>query len=252
MHVKTSSTNGQAKTKPSSPVEALRYAMLGRRAPTPVHVEARPLVQRLRHHVKPVRPSVVADSGSNRAYASAPVPITVSASDASLAARLQGDGRAHETIPPGEVTPGLVVALGRKPPPQKHSNGWLGGLFAVATGVLTVVDIVQLGLDPVTDGATAATGAAADEAFAGDAVETTVLDTTAADGLSLARADGRDALGRFTGPNGYGASGEAQGLSEYATATGRDVVGNQVRATLPDGSIRYYDGLALKEEGRKR
>jgi hypothetical protein len=66
---------------------------------------------------------------------------------------------------------------------------------------------------------------------------------------SVVAASGRDALGRFTGTGGYGASAEAQGLNDYATATGRTVISDQVRATLPDGSIRYYDGLSPNGDG---
>lgn len=63
------------------------------------------------------------------------------------------------------------------------------------------------------------------------------------------RGDGRDVYGRFTGRGGYGASAEGQGLAEYTTATGREAIGTQVRATLPDGSIRYYDGLSVGVDG---
>ena len=57
------------------------------------------------------------------------------------------------------------------------------------------------------------------------------------------------ALGRFTGAGGYGADAEAQGLEQYAADTGRDVISDQVRSTLPDGSIRYYDGLSPNADG---
>ena len=67
--------------------------------------------------------------------------------------------------------------------------------------------------------------------------------------VGIDRGDGRDILGHFTGKGGYGASQEAQGLVEYTLATGRSVDGTKVRATLPDGSTRYYDGLALKADG---
>lgn len=68
---------------------------------------------------------------------------------------------------------------------------------------------------------------------------------------------GRDALGRFTGAGGYGADAEAQGLEQYAADTGRDVISDQVRSTLPDGSIRYYDDcprmrMAPTKESRSR
>jgi YD repeat-containing protein len=71
----------------------------------------------------------------------------------------------------------------------------------------------------------------------------------AEDGIGVDRGDGRDVLGRFTGVGGYGADAEAQGLEQYAADTGREVISDQVRATLPDGSIRYYDGLSPNGDG---
>jgi len=38
-------------------------------------------------------------------------------------------------------------------------------------------------------------------------------------------------------------------LENYTALTGREVVGNQVRATLPDGTTRYYDGLFANGDG---
>ncbi len=67
--------------------------------------------------------------------------------------------------------------------------------------------------------------------------------------IGVDRGDGRDVLGRFTGAGGYGADAEAQGLDQYAADTGRDVISDQVRSTLPDGSIRYYDGLSPNGDG---
>lgn len=63
-------------------------------------------------------------------------------------------------------------------------------------------------------------------------------------GAGIDRGDGRDARGRFTGKGGYGAEAEAQGLRNYARVEGRSVDSTRVRATLPDGSQRYYDGLS--------
>lgn len=63
------------------------------------------------------------------------------------------------------------------------------------------------------------------------------------------RDDGRDSQGRFTGQGGYGADAEAKGLAKYTTDTGRAAVDTKVQARLPDGSIRYYDGLSLKPDG---
>ncbi len=38
-------------------------------------------------------------------------------------------------------------------------------------------------------------------------------------------------------------------MEQYAADTGRDVISDQVRSTLPDGSIRYYDGLSSNADG---
>jgi hypothetical protein len=40
-----------------------------------------------------------------------------------------------------------------------------------------------------------------------------------------------------------------QFLLDYEALTGRTVIRQQVRVTLPDGTTRYYDGLALKPDG---
>lgn len=68
--------------------------------------------------------------------------------------------------------------------------------------------------------------------------------------IGVDRGDGRDVKGHFTGGGGYGASKEAQGLADYADETGRDnVIDEHVRAVLPDGSVRYYDGLSEDRDG---
>jgi hypothetical protein len=51
---------------------AMRIGLLGRRAPTPVRVEAGRLVQRLRHHVNPVRPGDRRGLGQTVTYAKKP------------------------------------------------------------------------------------------------------------------------------------------------------------------------------------
>jgi hypothetical protein len=63
------------------------------------------------------------------------------------------------------------------------------------------------------------------------------------------RGDGRDPSGRFTGKGGYGKDGETKGLDQYESDRKRPVVRDKVRATSPDGSIRYYDGLSKKRDG---
>lgn len=68
-------------------------------------------------------------------------------------------------------------------------------------------------------------------------------------GAGIDRGDGRDILGHFAGASGYGKAAEAAGLAKYASRTGLQPVSTQVRASLGDGSSRYYDGLALKADG---
>jgi hypothetical protein len=65
-------------------------------------------------------------------------------------------------------------------------------------------------------------------------------------GKGVDRGDGRDAEGKFaSGNSGHiAADQEAQGLQDYADETGRQVIPDKARATLPDGSQRYYDGLS--------
>ena len=76
-----------------------------------------------------------------------------------------------------------------------------------------------------------------------------VVPVRARDRSRLDRGDGRDSGGRFTGKSGYGKSGEAQGLADYKGQTGRDVITKQIGVTTKDGGTRFYDGLALKEDG---
>ena len=64
-----------------------------------------------------------------------------------------------------------------------------------------------------------------------------------------ARSYARDAPGRFAGGTGFGKNAKAEGLRLYTLDTGRTVITKQVRATLPDGTMRYYGGLALKADG---
>lgn len=97
---------------------------------------------------------------------------------------------------------GLAALLSSPPPPppppppkpaQKHHSFWkslAAGGMVVVTGGLIVVDALQLGLDPVTDGATVAAGgetvALTTEAVVGETVagETVVAGTaTATEGL---------------------------------------------------------------------
>jgi hypothetical protein len=65
------------------------------------------------------------------------------------------------------------------------------------------------------------------------------------------RGDGRDEQGKFaSGNDGHiAADREAQGLQEYADENGRAVIPDKARATLPDGSQRYYDGLSPNPDG---
>ncbi|HEX5500396.1 MAG TPA: hypothetical protein VFX03_14250, partial [Thermomicrobiales bacterium] len=65
------------------------------------------------------------------------------------------------------------------------------------------------------------------------------------------RGDGRDEQGKFaSGNDGHiAADKEAHGLQEYADENGREVIPDKARATLPDGSQRYYDGLSRNPDG---
>ena len=82
-----------------------------------------------------------------------------------------------------------------KPPETHHS--WLKGLEAgglvIVTGGLTVLDAAQLGLDPLTDGATVATGTEAGvlgtEAIAGETVAATDAAATDAAATDAAATD---------------------------------------------------------------
>ena len=76
-----------------------------------------------------------------------------------------------------------------------------------------------------------------------------VVPVRARDRSRLDRGDGRDQRGHFTGKGGYGKSGETQGLADYKDQTGRDVITKQIGVTTKDGGTRFYDGLALKEDG---
>jgi hypothetical protein len=68
-------------------------------------------------------------------------------------------------------------------------------------------------------------------------------------GVVRDRGDGRDILGKFTGAGGYGKDVEAAGLHQYEELTGRSPISQQIRVTLPNGSQRYYEGLAEKPDG---
>jgi hypothetical protein len=65
------------------------------------------------------------------------------------------------------------------------------------------------------------------------------------------RGDGRDEEGKFaSGNSGHiAADKEAEGLQEYADENGRQVIPDKARATLLDGSQRYYDGLSPNPDG---
>jgi hypothetical protein len=70
-------------------------------------------------------------------------------------------------------------------------------------------------------------------------------------GVGVDRGDGRDALGHFaSGSNArHGADAEAQGLAQYASRTGDQVIASKVRATIPGYGNRYYDGLTRNADG---
>jgi hypothetical protein len=55
--------------------------------------------------------------------------------------------------------------------------------------------------------------------------------------------------GKLTGAGGYGADAQAAELAAYGRQNDVTVIDTQVRATLPDGSQRYYDGLVKEADG---
>jgi hypothetical protein len=106
-----------------------------------------------------------------------------------------------------------------------------------ATPAVVGEDAAILGTDAA---ATGAEGAVATEEGTGLAEQGTTL--IERPGAGIDRGDGRDIFGKFTGSGGYGSDAEARGLAEYEEETGDVVIRDKARATLPDGSTRYYDG----------
>jgi len=160
----------------------------GRQASDAYRHEAQAVTGRLNAAGSELRPVPTLPGG-------APAPITPSKNDLALAAsvnalarRGQVNGPLVDSVPASDRTPGFILALLQTqrdrtppPPPEHHGGSFLGALLpALATGVLTVVDVAQLGLDPVTDAATVATGAATVEAVSGGVAETVVAADAAA------------------------------------------------------------------------
>ena len=106
----------------------------------------------------------------------------------------------------------------------------------------------------MTEGASGAAGAGDDEdmASAGSSVQTAesgAAPEVARAGAGVDRGDGRDVKGKFTGAGNFGADAEAAELKAYSEQYGVTVITSRVRATLPDGSMRYYDGLVEDANG---
>jgi hypothetical protein len=157
-----------------------------------------------------------------------------------LATQLQ---TATARLKPAPALPGTHAAA------PKGGGSLLGAVLPiVGIGVLDGVELFFSGggagpalpeEDAALLGADAATTGATDEAAAGEKLL----------GPGVDRGDGRDILGKFAGKTSYGADDEAAGLDQYEAATGEPVIRDQVRATLPDGSTRLYDGLIEKPDG---
>jgi hypothetical protein len=84
-----------------------------------------------------------------------------------------------------------------KPVPQHHSSFWnklaVGGMAVVTTG-LVVVDALQLGLDPVTDGATVAAGGETAALATDAAIDTEVVAGTTAAGSEAAGTETEESI----------------------------------------------------------
>jgi hypothetical protein len=146
-----------------------------------------------------------------------------------------------------------------KPVPQHHSSFWnklaVGGMAVVTTG-LVVVDALQLGLDPVTDGATVAAGgetvALATDAAAGEiaadtevAAGSTALGTDAAVAETEAdvlAAEGAPAEGLPVRPGGGGGGGTPRQFVTTPRGTTFDVPEGYVGRAADNGKgIVYQD-----------
>jgi hypothetical protein len=118
-------------------------------------------------------------------------------------------------------------------------------------GANAVSDFAGGGSASASEIAAAEEQALADLTVDGTRIDGAVAQDTGSldDGVGVDRGDGRDALGKFTGAGGYGKDAEADALADYAEQNDVTVETSQVRATLPDGSIRYYDGLVENSDG---
>jgi uncharacterized protein YukE len=115
----------------------------------------------------------------------------------------------------------------------------LTGAGAVVGVPLNMVGIAAIG-----------TGVAGTAYFGDDLAKDLSTHQASAAEKGADRGDGRDYLGHFTKEGGpYGATAEERGLVQYEDDTGRLVFRDRVRATLPDGSTRYYDGLSPNPDG---
>lgn len=123
-----------------------------------------------------------------------------------------------------------------------------GGTLLDATGVGAVagVPLNVIGAGAIAAGTAATAKGAIGLANYGSEHQIQVLEARGVD-----RGDGRDEEGKFaSGNSGHiAADKEAQGLRDYSDEIGRPVIPDKVRATLPDGSQRYCDGLSPDPDG---
>jgi hypothetical protein len=152
-----------------------------------------------------------------------------------------------------------LLALLTKPPPppppppkttKKHHSGWkifaAGGL-AVLTAGLTVVNVLQLGADPLTDAAEVETGgetiALTGEAIEGETVETTGEVAAAGDTPAAAAGAGGEAGTPLEGAES--AQIDPSKLQDYALNPEHAVGGNKARVF--ESALGYtrsnYEGL---------
>ena len=122
-----------------------------------------------------------------------------------------------------------------KPVPQHHSSFWnklaVGGMAVVTTG-LVVVDALQLGLDPVTDGATVAAGGETAALATDAAIDATAGTEVAAAGTEAAVTETEEGI-----VAAEGAPSEGLAVQEGATDA-------PVRPSWRDSEVDAGDDLA--------
>jgi hypothetical protein len=196
--------------------------------------------------------------------------------DRSVASQLEsvhlagGPGYAPATAPGGLATLGrellgpaadgdasLVSWLASPPPPPPpppppsahHHSGLLAAGLFIATGALTVADVVQLGLDPATDAATVAVGGEAlAEAGALDVAEGSAVAAESATAEGATAAEGAAAEGAAAeGATGEGAASGAldEAAQEGLTATDGEIGAAPEDRLLPEERWKPEDGTPV-------